>query len=123
MHVGTELWDGSLLISCDMGVSVLQNVVNISIISAEGYLTSCTFDYLTETPANKAFVACIFVYSYVIPLTLTLYFYSRIVGHVSDHEKLLREQVGPPPLFTNTLTRLHKVAFLPALTLSLQLGK
>jgi hypothetical protein len=60
---------------------------------AEGYLTSCTFDYLTETFEIKAFVAVIFVYAWVIPVSLTILFYSKIVSHVSEHEKLLREQV------------------------------
>lgn len=59
----------------------------------EGYLTSCTFDYMGDTPAIKAFVACIFIYAYCIPMSLTAYFYSKIVSHVRDHEKLLREQV------------------------------
>ncbi|ODM99064.1 Opsin, ultraviolet-sensitive [Orchesella cincta] len=58
----------------------------------EGYLTSCTFDYMGDTPAIKAFVACIFVYSYCIPMSMTAFFYSKIVGHVRDHENLLREQ-------------------------------
>lgn len=56
-------------------------------------MTSCTFDYLTETPANKAFVACIFIYSYCIPMALTIYLYSQILGHVRSHENLLRDQV------------------------------
>lgn len=58
----------------------------------EGYLTSCSFDYLTNTDENHMFVLCIFICSYVIPMSLIIYFYSQIVGHVVNHEKALKEQ-------------------------------
>nr|QRI42697.1 ultraviolet sensitive opsin 1 [Agrilus planipennis] len=58
----------------------------------EGYLTSCSFDYLTVTPENKLFVMTIFIFSYVLPMSLIIYFYSQIVSHVVNHEKTLREQ-------------------------------
>nr|WCR62298.1 opsin UV [Phauda flammans] len=58
----------------------------------EGYLTSCTFDYLTETFDTKLFVACIFTCSYVFPMSLIIYFYSGIVKQVFAHEAALREQ-------------------------------
>ena len=58
----------------------------------EGFLTSCTFDYITDTPEIRYFTATIFTFSYCIPMTLILTYYSRMVGHVMDHEKALREQ-------------------------------
>jgi len=58
----------------------------------EGFLTSCTFDYLTDTPEIQYFVATIFTFSYCIPMSLIIYYYSQIVNHVIDHEKALREQ-------------------------------
>ncbi|XP_063828202.1 opsin-2 [Ostrinia nubilalis] len=58
----------------------------------EGYLTSCTFDYLTNTFDTKLFVACIFACSYVLPMSLIIYFYSGIVKQVFAHEAALREQ-------------------------------
>ncbi|XP_023247937.1 opsin, ultraviolet-sensitive-like [Copidosoma floridanum] len=58
----------------------------------EGFLTSCTFDYLTDSDETRYFVATIFVFSYCIPMSMIIFFYSRIVGHVMDHEKALREQ-------------------------------
>ncbi|KAL0270437.1 UNVERIFIED_CONTAM: hypothetical protein PYX00_007847 [Menopon gallinae] len=58
----------------------------------EGYLTTCTFDYLSDDIVNKYFVATLFVFSYVLPVSLIIYFYSRIVGHVVAHERTLREQ-------------------------------
>ncbi|GJQ70896.1 Rh3 [Trypoxylus dichotomus] len=58
----------------------------------EGYLTACSFDYFMDTFDNRMFVAVIFTFSYVIPMTLIIYFYSQIVGHVVSHEKALKEQ-------------------------------
>nr|AAY16534.1 ultraviolet-sensitive visual pigment [Limenitis arthemis astyanax] len=58
----------------------------------EGYLTSCTFDYLTNTFDTKLFVACVFTCSYVFPMSFIIYFYSGIVKQVFAHEAALREQ-------------------------------
>lgn len=58
----------------------------------EGYLTSCTFDYLTNSFDNRMFVATIFTFSYVIPMSLIIFFYSMIVMHVVAHEKALKSQ-------------------------------
>lgn len=61
---------------------------------AEGYLTSCSFDYLTDSFDTRLFVGVIFTFSYAIPMALIIYYYSQIVGHVFSHEKALREQVN-----------------------------
>lgn len=58
----------------------------------EGFLTSCTFDYLTDTFDNRMFVGTLFTFAYVIPMSLILYFYAQIVSHVVAHEKALRDQ-------------------------------
>nr|BAM95290.1 UV-sensitive opsin [Leptidea amurensis] len=58
----------------------------------EGFLTSCTFDYLTNTFDNQLFVGCIFFCSYALPMAFILYFYSGIVSQVFAHEAALREQ-------------------------------
>ncbi|XP_052861519.1 opsin, ultraviolet-sensitive-like isoform X2 [Anopheles cruzii] len=58
----------------------------------EGFLTSCTFDYLGTTFDNRLFVATIFTFSYVLPMSLIIFYYSHIVSHVINHEKTLREQ-------------------------------
>nr|QWV42666.1 ultraviolet sensitive opsin [Macratria sp. CRS 2021] len=58
----------------------------------EGYLTSCTFDYLTNTLENHLFVGAIFTCSYVLPMSMIIFFYSQIVSKVFSHEKALREQ-------------------------------
>ncbi|XP_026730386.1 opsin-2 [Trichoplusia ni] len=58
----------------------------------EGYLTSCSFDYLTNSFDTKLFVGCIFACSYVFPMSMIIYFYSGIVKQVFAHEAALREQ-------------------------------
>ncbi|XP_053980960.1 opsin, ultraviolet-sensitive [Hylaeus volcanicus] len=58
----------------------------------EGFLTSCSFDYLTDSNDIRTFVATIFTFSYAIPMMLIIYYYSQIVSHVVNHEKALREQ-------------------------------
>ncbi|XP_065345505.1 opsin, ultraviolet-sensitive-like isoform X2 [Cloeon dipterum] len=60
----------------------------------EGYLTSCTFDYMNQGLSNRLFVLTIFVCAYLIPMSLVIYFYSQIVGLVVDHEKALKEQMN-----------------------------
>ncbi|CAG5093960.1 Similar to BLOP: Opsin [Cotesia congregata] len=58
----------------------------------EGFLTTCTFDYLSEDQDTKVFVGCIFIWSYCIPMTLIITFYSHLIKSVRKHEKMLREQ-------------------------------
>ncbi|CAB3363334.1 Hypothetical predicted protein [Cloeon dipterum] len=58
----------------------------------EGFLTSCTFDYLTNNMETKLFVFFIFIFSYFVPMFSIIFFYSQIVGHVVNHEKALKAQ-------------------------------
>ncbi|XP_008479953.1 opsin-3-like, partial [Diaphorina citri] len=61
-------------------------------VSAEGFLTTCSFDYLTDDDHTRYFVATIFVWAYVIPLLLIVFFYVQLLGHVRGHERMLKEQ-------------------------------
>jgi r-opsin len=38
------------------------------------------------------FVGVIFTFSYILPMSLIIYYYSQIVSHVVAHEKALKEQ-------------------------------
>nr|BAQ54844.1 opsin, short-wavelength sensitive type [Asiagomphus melaenops] len=58
----------------------------------EGYLTTCSFDYLTEGKSTQIFTIVIFCWAYIFPLVMIALFYSRIISHVREHEKMLREQ-------------------------------
>nr|APY20524.1 short wavelength sensitive opsin [Chrysis viridula] len=59
---------------------------------AEGFLTTCSFDYLTDDQDTKVFVVAIFTWSYVFPLLLIIYFYAQLIKSVQTHEKMLRDQ-------------------------------
>ncbi|XP_046390612.1 opsin, blue-sensitive-like [Ischnura elegans] len=58
----------------------------------EGYLTTCSFDYMKEGKSTQLFVMTIFAWAYVFPLLMIALFYSKILGHVRNHEKMLKEQ-------------------------------
>nr|BAO03859.1 UVopsin1 [Sogatella furcifera] len=58
----------------------------------EGFLTSCSFDYLTKTDSIRYFTAVMFLICYCIPMSMIIYYYSQIVNHVVNHEKALRKQ-------------------------------
>jgi r-opsin len=58
----------------------------------EGYLTSCTFDYMSDNLETKMWVFGIWVYCYIFPLIVIIFCYSQITSAVMNHEKNLREQ-------------------------------
>lgn len=58
----------------------------------EGFLTTCTFDYMSDDASTKLFVGCIFFTSYIIPLSVLVYCYSSVIKHVRDHEQTLKNQ-------------------------------
>lgn len=49
----------------------------------EGYLTTCSFDYLTEDIDTKVFVGAIFVWAYCIPMFFICLYYFKLFLHVS----------------------------------------
>lgn len=49
----------------------------------EGYLTTCSFDYLTDDADTRVFSGAIFIWAYLIPMFLICYFYFKLFGHVS----------------------------------------
>ncbi|XP_054009056.1 opsin, blue-sensitive [Hylaeus anthracinus] len=88
--------------------------------TTEGFLTTCSFDYITEDDDTRAFVMAIFIWAYVIPLCLICYFYSQLLKSICNHEKMLREQakkMNVKSLVTNqekersVELRIAKVAF------------
>lgn len=54
----------------------------------EGYLTSCSFDYLSKEPSSQIFVAIFFIAAYVLPLIIIIVSYTLIVFRVkkSGHQ-------------------------------------
>nr|BAQ54948.1 opsin, short-wavelength sensitive type [Indolestes peregrinus] len=58
----------------------------------EGYLTTCSFDYMKDGKETQFFVMTIFGWAYCVPLILIAMFYSKILAQVRVHEKMLKEQ-------------------------------
>ncbi|XP_062546079.1 opsin-3-like [Armigeres subalbatus] len=58
----------------------------------EGYLTTCSFDYLTDDSDTRVFVGCIFAWAYAIPMFIICFFYTQLFGHVRQHEAMLKNQ-------------------------------
>ncbi|XP_064106307.1 opsin, ultraviolet-sensitive-like [Macrobrachium nipponense] len=58
----------------------------------EGFLTTCSFDYLTQNENTRTFVACIFFFAFILPGTFIVFFYSQIFSHVRSHENAMRAQ-------------------------------
>jgi r-opsin len=56
------------------------------------FLTTCSFDFLTDNDDTRVFVGTIFTWSYCFPMILICIFYSKLFGHVRSHEKMLKEQ-------------------------------
>lgn len=48
----------------------------------EGYLTSCSFDYLSKDRSSQIFVAAFFIAAYVLPLIIIVISYALIVFRV-----------------------------------------
>lgn len=60
----------------------------------EGYLTSCTFDYMTDNLETKMFVFILWVWCWVFPLIVIVFCYGKITAEVMSHEAKLKEQVS-----------------------------
>lgn len=57
----------------------------------EGLQVSCTFDYLTRTPANIAFNYCLFGLGFLLPVAVTVVAYAGIVRSVTAQSKNLSD--------------------------------
>ena len=63
----------------------------------EGFQIECSFDYLTRTTENMAFVLCLFFCGFAIPVLVIIYCYANIVRAVSTQRKAmsqLAENIG-----------------------------
>lgn len=67
-------------------------LISLFIYFLEGFLTTCSFDYLTNTDENRLFVRTIFVWSYAIPMTMIIVSYYKLFTHVRNHERMLADQ-------------------------------
>ena len=85
---------------------------------AEGFLTSCSFDFLTDTDSVRYFVMAIFLWSYVTPILLIVCLYSKLFGKVREHSQMLAAQVSGADLAGSWLSPyLSKMSSRPACVL------
>jgi len=56
----------------------------------EGYLTSCSFDYLSPHTSDRVFVFIYFLAAFVVPLSLIVFSYVKIFRtvHTSEREEM-----------------------------------
>lgn len=59
----------------------------------EGYLTSCTFDYMADNLETKIFVFLLWIWCWIMPLGVIIFSYGKITTQVMTHEARLKEQV------------------------------
>jgi len=50
----------------------------------EGYLTGCSFDYLSKDMTTKIFILVFFIGAWVVPLSIIMYSYSSIIRIVAQ---------------------------------------
>lgn len=53
----------------------------------EGYLTSCSFDYLSEDATDRVFIFSFFIAAWLLPFTILAFCYISIVASVSSMRK------------------------------------
>lgn len=59
----------------------------------EGYLTSCSYDYLVDDSKAKAFILVFFVAAWVVPFVLITFCYTSIFQEVILHRHLKKTEV------------------------------
>jgi r-opsin len=58
----------------------------------QSFLTTCSFDYLTDDDDIRVFTACIFAWAYCLPMFFIVIFYTKMYNHISRHQKMLKDQ-------------------------------
>uniref|UniRef100_A0A672ZHH4 Opsin 4xa n=1 Tax=Sphaeramia orbicularis TaxID=375764 RepID=A0A672ZHH4_9TELE len=93
-------------------------VVTYMIAGFEGLMTSCTWDYVTSTPANKSYTLMLCCFVFFIPLGIISYCYLCMflaIRHASRDVEMLGSQVRKSTLIQQqsikTEWKLAKIAF------------
>lgn len=70
---------------------------SISSYVPEGYLTTCSYDYLNNKLANKIYIFSFFIAAYILPLLGILYSYQSIICTVRRNRKsVIQGMLGSP---------------------------
>lgn len=62
--------------------------VGLSVYVPEGYLTTCSFDYLDKSMAARIFMFLFFFFAWCVPLTIIFYCYYHILNAVFRSQKI-----------------------------------
>lgn len=57
---------------------------------AEGFLSTCSFDYLSKTFDRTFFVTVLFTFAHVVPMMLIIFHYALICKHVFSTRKSIQ---------------------------------
>ena len=61
---------------------------------AEGFQTSCTFDYLTTTPNNRTYIFFLYLFGFAAPLTVIALSYILIIRALKRHERKMQKMAA-----------------------------
>nr|BAQ54936.1 opsin, arthropsin type [Indolestes peregrinus] len=76
---------------------------------AEGFLTSCSWDYLSRTPANRSYYIYLLSLGFVVPVCVIAYCYAFILAAIRAHGKEMAAVKGmmtggSPPSFGSNVS-------------------
>jgi len=58
----------------------------------EGYLTSCSFDYLSDDWPTRIFILIFFIMAWVVPIFIIIASYSAVLRYVAQNPNVLRQE-------------------------------
>lgn len=89
-----KIWIGLIWI-CGFSFSIVPVLdLGYSRYVSEGYLTSCSFDYLSNDDKDKQFILVFFMVAWCIPFTIILYCYIKILMAVWMTTEIVTSRVG-----------------------------
>lgn len=100
------VWCYSLLFA---GLPMLD--IGFSRYSPEGFLTSCSFDYLDRTTLARVFMFAFFVFAWLIPLAVIIYCYTKIMISVRHTDRLQSNKARRKTEFKLALVVMNVIAF------------
>jgi len=58
----------------------------------EGYLTSCSFDYLSNDWPTRIFILVFFIMAWIVPISIIIASYSTVLRFVTQNPNILRQE-------------------------------
>ena len=60
----------------------------------EGYLTGCSFNYLSDDFTTKIFILAFFIGAWVVPLSIIVYSYTSIIRAVAQSRRAVSQRAS-----------------------------